>query len=95
MGGDQRIFPISYPAGREVVNEAGKVVGIHLRLLKPPIVQGCLLLHPGRTWVIKIGRGFHFFIASSGPFFGGKREAKTFFKDTPLQPPPQRGEWMG
>jgi len=28
---DQRIFPISYTAGREVVNKAGKVVGIHLR----------------------------------------------------------------
>jgi hypothetical protein len=35
IGGDQRIFPISYPAGREVMNEAGKVVGIHLRPLKP------------------------------------------------------------
>jgi integrase/recombinase XerD len=28
---DQRIFPISYTAGRRVVNEAGRVVGIHLR----------------------------------------------------------------
>jgi len=28
---DQRIFPISYTAGREVVNKAGKVVGIHLK----------------------------------------------------------------
>ncbi len=28
---DQRIFPISYTAGRRVVNKAGKVVGIHLR----------------------------------------------------------------
>ena len=27
---DQRIFPISYTAGRRVVNKAGKVVGIHL-----------------------------------------------------------------
>ena len=27
----QRIFPISYTAGREVVNKAGKVVGIHLK----------------------------------------------------------------
>lgn len=31
IGPDQRIFPISYTAGREVVNKAGKVVGIHLR----------------------------------------------------------------
>jgi integrase/recombinase XerD len=30
-GSDQRIFPISYTAGRRVVNKAGKVVGIHLR----------------------------------------------------------------
>ena len=30
-GKDQRIFPISYTAGRRVVNKAGKVVGIHLR----------------------------------------------------------------
>ncbi len=28
---DQRIFPISYTAGRKVVNQAGKWVGIHLR----------------------------------------------------------------
>jgi integrase/recombinase XerD len=28
---DQRIFPISYTAGREVVNKAGKAVGIHLK----------------------------------------------------------------
>jgi integrase/recombinase XerD len=28
---DQRIFPISYTAGRRVVNKAGKVVGFHLR----------------------------------------------------------------
>ena len=28
---DQRIFPISYTAGRKVVNKAGKVVEIHLR----------------------------------------------------------------
>ena len=28
---EQRIFPISYTAGREVVNKAGKVVGIHLK----------------------------------------------------------------
>jgi integrase/recombinase XerD len=27
----QRIFPISYTAGREVVNKAGKVIGIHLK----------------------------------------------------------------
>lgn len=27
----QRIFPISYTAGRKVVNQAGKWVGIHLR----------------------------------------------------------------
>ena len=31
IGPDQRIFPISYTAGREVVNKAGKVVGIHLK----------------------------------------------------------------
>jgi integrase/recombinase XerD len=31
LGSDQRIFPISYTAGRRVVNKAGKVVGIHLR----------------------------------------------------------------
>jgi integrase len=31
IGKDQRIFPISYTAGRRVVNNAGKVVGIHLR----------------------------------------------------------------
>lgn len=31
IGPDQRIFPISYTAGRRVVNKAGKVVGIHLR----------------------------------------------------------------
>ena len=31
VGPDQRIFPISYTAGRRVVNKAGKVVGIHLR----------------------------------------------------------------
>ena len=31
IGSDQRIFPISYTAGRRVVNKAGKVVGIHLR----------------------------------------------------------------
>jgi integrase/recombinase XerD len=28
---DQRVFPISYTAGRRIVNKAGKVVGIHLR----------------------------------------------------------------
>ena len=28
---NQRIFPISYTAGRRVVNKAGKMVGIHLR----------------------------------------------------------------
>ncbi len=28
---DQKIFPISYTAGRRVVIQAGKVVGIHLR----------------------------------------------------------------
>ena len=28
---EQRIFPISYSAGRVVVNKAGKVVGIHLK----------------------------------------------------------------
>jgi integrase/recombinase XerD len=27
----QRVFPISYTAGRRIVNKAGKVVGIHLR----------------------------------------------------------------
>jgi integrase/recombinase XerD len=31
IGPDRRIFPISYTAGREVVNKAGKVVGIHVR----------------------------------------------------------------
>jgi integrase/recombinase XerD len=31
IGLDRRIFPISYTAGRRVVNTAGKVVGIHLR----------------------------------------------------------------
>jgi integrase len=31
IGSNQRIFPISYTAGREVVNKAGKVVGIHLK----------------------------------------------------------------
>ena len=31
IGEDQRIFPISYAAGRRVVNKAEKVVGIHLR----------------------------------------------------------------
>ena len=31
IGSDKRIFPISYTAGRRVVNKAGKVVGIHLR----------------------------------------------------------------
>jgi integrase/recombinase XerD len=31
IGSDHRIFPISYTAGRRVVNRAGKVVGIHLR----------------------------------------------------------------
>jgi integrase/recombinase XerD len=31
IGSDQRIFPISYRAGREVVNKAGKVVGNHFR----------------------------------------------------------------
>jgi integrase len=31
IGSDQRIFLISYTAGREVVNKAGKVVGIHLK----------------------------------------------------------------
>jgi integrase len=29
--GAERILPISYTAGREVVNKAGKVVGIHLK----------------------------------------------------------------
>jgi hypothetical protein len=33
-GFDQRIFPISYTAGRRVLNKAGKVVGNHLRPLK-------------------------------------------------------------
>jgi integrase/recombinase XerD len=28
---DQRIFPISYTAGRRVVNKAGNLVGVHLR----------------------------------------------------------------
>jgi len=27
---DQRIFPISYTAGRRVVNKAGKVAGVYL-----------------------------------------------------------------
>jgi integrase/recombinase XerD len=31
IGEDQRIFPISYTAGRRVINQAGKVIGIHLR----------------------------------------------------------------
>ena len=31
IGPDQRIFPISYTAGREIVNKAGKVIGIHLK----------------------------------------------------------------
>jgi integrase len=31
IGSDRRIFPISYTAGRRVVNKAGNVVGIHLR----------------------------------------------------------------
>ncbi len=31
IGSDQRIFPVSYTTGREVVNKAGKVVGIHLK----------------------------------------------------------------
>ena len=31
IGPDQRVFPISYTAGRRVVNKAGNVVGIHLR----------------------------------------------------------------
>jgi len=31
IGADQRVFPISYTAGRRIVNKAGKVVGIHLR----------------------------------------------------------------
>ena len=31
IGVDQKIFPIFYKAAREVVNKAGKVVGIHLR----------------------------------------------------------------
>ena len=31
IGADLRIFPLSYKAGRRVVNKAGKVVGIHLR----------------------------------------------------------------
>jgi len=31
IGPDRRIFPISYTAGREIVNKAGKVVGIHLK----------------------------------------------------------------
>ena len=31
VGPDQRIFPISYTAGRRVVNNGGEVVGIHLR----------------------------------------------------------------
>ena len=31
IGSDQRIFPLSYTAGREVVNKAGKAVGIHLK----------------------------------------------------------------
>jgi integrase/recombinase XerD len=31
IGSDQRVFPISYTAGREVVNKAGKVIGIHLK----------------------------------------------------------------
>jgi hypothetical protein len=31
IGEDQRVFSISYTAGRRVVNKAGKVVGIHLR----------------------------------------------------------------
>jgi integrase/recombinase XerD len=31
IGSDQQIFPISYTAGRRVVNKPGKVVGIHLR----------------------------------------------------------------
>lgn len=30
IGPDERVFPISYTAGRRVVNKAGKVVGIHL-----------------------------------------------------------------
>ena len=31
IGSDQRVFPISYTAGRRVVNKVGEVVGIHLR----------------------------------------------------------------
>jgi integrase/recombinase XerD len=31
IGSDHRVFPISYTAGRRVVNKAGKVAGIHLR----------------------------------------------------------------
>jgi integrase/recombinase XerD len=31
IGPEERIFPISYTAGREVVNKAGKLVKIHLR----------------------------------------------------------------
>src|SRR4030042_5419647 len=31
IASDQRIFPISYTAKREVVNKAGKVGGIHLK----------------------------------------------------------------
>ena len=33
-GSDQRVFPISYTAGRRVVNKAGKAVGNTLRPLK-------------------------------------------------------------
>ena len=31
IGANQRILPISYTAGREVVNKSGKVIGIHLK----------------------------------------------------------------
>jgi integrase len=42
IGSDHRVFPISYTAGRKVVNKAGRVVGIHL------IVKGLNLAIVGK-----------------------------------------------
>jgi integrase/recombinase XerD len=52
IGPDQRIFPISYTAGREIVNKAGKVVGIHL---KPHDLRSHAVTYASRSGVpIKI-----------------------------------------
>jgi hypothetical protein len=45
IGPDQRIFPISCTAGREVLNKAGKIVGIHL---KPHDLRRHAANHPNK-----------------------------------------------